>query len=319
MFYICSMSGLHITWFRQDLRVHDHAALRAACQSAEREGGQVLALYVLPNASGEDLVASAHPTFLMQALSDLRGALFQREAVLHLRQGDALEILSELHKKHRILSLHSHETWPADPKEKATEAWALRAGVQFRLHPQFDSGAAPRGHESWQTVWERFMARPRNEAPDLIPSANVGMGRWPDELDAESSRGNTGDADASLGGRKHAIKQLRRFLGTGAEGQPNLQSGQAAFARLKPHLMLGTVSPREVWQAAVGAHQQALKAGLDIRAASIASFLQLLPTLSQKRTHMQTQKGRPVAISGARNSADSGQQLSLGLGDSGQS
>ena len=42
------MSGVHIIWFRDDLRVHDHAALRAACQNAERDGASVLALYILP-------------------------------------------------------------------------------------------------------------------------------------------------------------------------------------------------------------------------------------------------------------------------------
>lgn len=308
LFYICSMSGLHVTWFRQDLRVHDHAALRAACQSAAREGGEVLALYIHPKSVEAGLDESPQSAFLMQALTDLRGALAQREAGLHLRNGDVLEVLSDLHIKHRILSLHAHDTSQADPIDASVEAWTLRAGVQFRLHPQFDAGVAPRSYESWQTVWERFMARPRNEAPDLIPSANVGIGRWPGEVD---HRG----ADAEQGGRKHAIVQLRHFLGTSADAGANTQSGQAAFDALKPHLLLGAVSPREVWQAAVGAHQQALKAGLDIRAASIASFLQMLPTLSKQA---QTQNTRITGLSRPHSRPESGQQLSLGLGDSRQ-
>ncbi|MEO1137535.1 MAG: deoxyribodipyrimidine photo-lyase [Pseudomonadota bacterium] len=299
------MSRLHVIWFRQDLRVHDHAALRAACQSAARDGGQVLALYVLPKSLETDATRAPQSAFLQQALVDLRGALAQRETVLHLRQGDVLEILSDLHINHRILSLHTHDTVQADPVETSVEAWALRAGVQYRQHPQFESGVAPRSYESWQTVWERFMAHPRSEAPDLIPSANVGIGRWP-EPDAANV------ADAAQGGRKHAIKLLRTFLGTSAEAGANIQSGQAAFDALKPHLRLGAVSPREVWQAAVGAHQQALKAGMDIRAASIASFLQLLPTLS-RRAQNQTLRSPSSSRSRPRAPADSGGQMSLGL------
>ena len=317
MFYICSMTGLHVTWFRQDLRVHDHAALRAACQAAAREGGQVLALFVWPNpACAEEKARSSNDAFLLQALTDLRGALSQREAILHVRQGDALDILSGLHTQHRILSLHTHQVRPSDPLAHQAEAWALRAGVRFHCHQQFRPDIPPRGHESWQTVWERFMARPRHEAPDIIPSANVGIGRWPEAPATAQHTDSKQDPDLSSGGRKQAIVVLRRFLGTAVNSTPSTQSGQEAFAVLRPHLELGTVSLREVWQAAVGAHQQALKSGLDIRAASIASFLQLLPSLSEAPASAST--GRAPRLSRPSQPADPGQQLSLGLGETGQ-
>ncbi|MEO1552352.1 MAG: deoxyribodipyrimidine photo-lyase [Pseudomonadota bacterium] len=313
------MTGLHVTWFRQDLRVHDHAALRAACQAAAREGGQVMALYILPKPTGLEADGETmESAFLYQALTDLRAALAQREAILHLRHGTVLDVLSELHTEHQILSLHAHEAEQTYPIETATEAWALRAGVQFQLYPQFHPRTSPRSHESWQTVWERFMACPRNEAPDLIPSANVGMGRWPDQHDAAPVPIDPVNPDVSSGGRKQAIQKLRSFLGTDTRAGPNAQSGQEAFRALKPHLLLGAVSPREVWQAAIGAHQHALKAGLDIRAAAIASFLQLLPSLSQNRSQSARTQGRPARAARPSGPADSGQQLSLGLGDGGQ-
>ena len=298
MFYICSMTGLHVTWFRQDLRVHDHAALRAACQAAAREGGQVLALFIWPNPAGaEEKARSSNDAFLLQALTDLRGALSQREAILHVRQGDALDILSGLHTQHRILSLHTHEVRPSDPLAHQAEAWALRAGVQFRCHQQFQPESQPRGHESWQTVWERFMARPRHEAPDMIPSAKVGIRTWPAAAPAPNETVSQSESGASSGGRKQAISELKRFLGTAVNTTPSTQSGQDAFAALRPHMELGTASLREVWHAAVGAHQQSLKAGLDIRAASIASFLHLLPTLSQASASSSTGQTRASRLS----------------------
>ncbi|MEM8803782.1 MAG: deoxyribodipyrimidine photo-lyase, partial [Pseudomonadota bacterium] len=315
----CSMTGLHVTWFRQDLRVHDHAALRAACQSAAREGGQVLALFVWSNsANAEDQLQLSSDAFLLHALTDLRAALAQREAMLHLRQGNALEILSDLHTQHRIMSLHTHETGSPDPLAQQAEAWALRAGVQFSCHQQFQPESQPRGHESWQTVWERFMARPRHEAPDMIPSANVGIRTWPEAAPAPNETVSKSESGASSGGRKQAISELKRFLGTAVNTTPSTQSGQDAFAALRPHMELGTVSLREVWQAAVGAHQQALKAGLDIRAASIASFLHLLPTLSQASASSSTGQTRASRLSRPSRTSTPGQQLSLGLGETGQ-
>lgn len=296
------MSGLHVIWFREDLRVHDHAALRAACQAAVRDGGEVMALYVLPrSAENPAFVESEAGRNLFSALADLRAALAQRDAVLHLRYGDALQVLSDLHTQHRILSLNLHEARAPGASEKAIEAWSLRAGVRFGLHTQYHPGLSPQSHESWQLIWERFMARPRHEAPDEILTANVGVGTWPRE-----------NFETAAGGRKAAIQSLRRLFGGGA-GVKNLPSGPEAFATLEPHLQLGVVSLREVWQAAIGAHQQALKSGMDIRAASIASFLQLLPAFIDARN----ERNRSQRRARAGKAAEPGHQFSLGLGDSG--
>lgn len=296
------MPGLHIIWFREDLRVHDQAALRAACQAVTRDGGELMALYVLPKAAQNDaFTASDRGRFLFSALADLRTALAQRGAVLHLRYGDVLEVLSDLHTQHRVLSLDFHHSRLSDPTEKAVEAWSLRAGVRIRMHAQLHPGMTAHGPESWQMVWERFMARPRHEAPDELISANVGIGAWPRE-----------ELKGELGGRKSAIQTLRRLFG-GTVGGKDLPSGPDAFAALEPHLRLGVVSLREVWQAAIGAHQQALKSGMDIRAASIASFLQVLPDF------IDSPKGQSGANRRARppKATKPGHQFSLGLGDSG--
>jgi len=304
MFYICSMTGLHIIWFRQDLRVHDNAALRAACQAAERDGGALMALYVLPG--GLDVSEAENSTenrFLFDSLRDLEGALAQRGAVLHLRQGDVTTVLSDILRAHQVMSVHAHDIWAEDADFCAVEAWSLRAGIPFRLHQQFGPQQDPRTTELWQTAWERFMARPRHEAPDRIVTANIGIGQWP----RASSSEHTEDPPAQRGGRKHAIQMLRTSVGAGNSGVT--MTSAEAIASLKPHIQIGAVSPREVWQAAVGAHQQALKAGLDIRAASIASFLQMLPGLFRPKAA----NARPRRASRSTERDITGQQLSLGL------
>lgn len=313
LFYICSMSGLHIIWFRQDLRVHDNAALRAASQAAERDGGKVMALFVMPPAMDAAAIGSdAEATFLFESVRDLQAALAQRGAVLHLRRGEVTSVLSDMHRAHQVMSLHLHDTWMEDANLRGVEAWSLRAGIPLRLHKQFSPYQNPIESGSWQTAWERFMARPRHEAPDMIATANVGIGQWP----RASTAGSNDIEGAAPGGRKPAIQILRAFLGAGQAGSQVALSSVEAVEALKPHLKLGAVSPREVWQAAVGAHQQALKAGLDIRAASIASFLQLLPALFRPQSKQAGSNGVRRRASNAPSAVEAGQQLSLGLGQS---
>ena len=63
------MSLLHIIWFRDDLRVHDNAALRGACFTADRDGGEVLALVIEDPEATEDWLQRS------EALRDLSPAI----------------------------------------------------------------------------------------------------------------------------------------------------------------------------------------------------------------------------------------------------
>ncbi|MCR9270671.1 MAG: deoxyribodipyrimidine photo-lyase [Hyphomonadaceae bacterium] len=266
------MTGLHILWFRSDLRVHDHAALRAVCHSAARDGGAVMALYVFPENERELDV------FLMDGLRDLQAALDRRGAQLHLRQGHPVEVLSELHRQHRILSVHTHETPTQMQSDRDVEAWAMRAGLPFRVYQQYGPLPTPNDFFDSDSSWESFMAEPRREAPEIEVAANVGVGAWPDMDRAFAGSEQSG----AKGGRAEAIKLLRTLLGAAppAGASPSAgQSGDAAFAALRPHLLLGTVSVREVWQAAISARQTYLRSGHEIRAAMIASFIELLPSI----------------------------------------
>ena len=273
------MIGLHIIWFRNDLRVHDHAALRAACHCAERDGGQVLALYMVePVAPGDQVQMSRGPS---EALRELQVALDRRGAQLHLRCGAPLEILSEFHRRHRILSLHCHETPDARTLDHQLEAWAMRAGIALRVYQQYGPLPVANGFFEADSDWEHFMSEPRREASDIAHAADLGVGRWPEALRDEDE----------IGGRKRAIDLLRSFLGS--PSQPDLQtgapfgSGRDAYRALRPFLELGVLSVRETWQAAISTRQRYLKAGHEIRAARVASFIECLPTLHLEKHRLK--------------------------------
>ena len=295
------MSLLHIIWFRNDLRVHDNAALRGACFTAERDGGDVLALVIEDPSATEDLQQRA------KALRDLSAALEQRGARLHVRSGAPSEVFSELHRAHGVRSVHMNEVPYDDAVLPNTQSWALRAGVRFQVYSQYGPQDAPQPYEAVEAHWTNFMARPRFETPDIPSPANVGVGQSSFAENTETL------SDEAMGGRRHAIALLRAFLGSVSDPQriaiTEAESGGAFFERLKPFLLLGVLSPREVWQAASSAHHQMHQAGQDIRAASIKSLLRRLPELHKRRASVRTVR-TPRNV---RQRAAKGEQLSLGL------
>ena len=268
------MTGLHLIWFRDDLRVHDHEALRAACEAVAREGGQILAIYILPaQGTGQNNQGEVANGFLIDSLRDLDSALAGRGAHLHLRAGDPIEVFSSLHRAHKILSVNAHERRGECQQDHAVEAWSLRAGVPFRIMPQFGPPLNGETAERARVAWRRFMMRPRVDAPKIDESANVGIGRWPMTPALEAPE--RGGALPQKGGRKQAIKILR----AGLLEIPDAQTSAAhTWHWLKPYLDLGTVSVREAWQAASSAHQYANRTGLNVQAASIGRLIEGLTT-----------------------------------------
>lgn len=297
MFYICSMPGLHVIWFQCDLRVHDHAALRAACHAATREGEAVLALSILPD-------SAELSSFEAACLSDLREALAQRNIPLHLRSGDPIEVLSGLHRAHRLLSIYMHTAGSEETRQ--LEAWCMRGGVALRAYAPFGPAAPQAPNVSWQEAWQTYMAAPRFEAPDPPATMDIGIGRWPDLK-------VTDDTSGPKGGRKHAIKLLRAYL-TSVADTPHMRSGADIYQTLQPYFEFGVVSIREVWQAAMSARQQYAQAGQETRVASVDSLLHRLPErwfAQHQRRNGAAQK--PVRTRRKPPSAP-GQQLNLGLG-----
>ena len=295
------MSLLHIIWFRNDLRVHDNAALRGACFTAERDGGDVLALVIEDPSATEDLQHRS------EALRDLSEALEQRGARLHMRSGPPSEVFSELHRAHGVRSVHMHEVPFDDAETSSTQSWALRAGVRFQVYSQYGPEETPEPYEAIEGHWANYMARPRFETPDINSPANVGVGQ---NLIAENTEELTG---GTIGGRRQAIALLRSFLGSVSDPQriaiTEAESGGVFFERLKPFLLLGVLSVREVWQAASSAHHQMHRAGQDIRAASIKSLLRRLPELHKRRASVRSVR-TPRNV---RQPLAKGEQLSLGL------
>ncbi|MEM8616680.1 MAG: deoxyribodipyrimidine photo-lyase, partial [Pseudomonadota bacterium] len=266
------MSGVHVIWFKRDLRVQDHAALNAACLMAARDGGKVLPLYViepdywaLPEHSGRQFA------FVYESLVDLDEALVNRGSRLCVRIGDVVDVLQALHMSHGLASVHAHEEtglqWTYD-RDRAVAGWCRRAGVPLREQTQTGVIRVLKTREGWARHWHKRMDMARLSPPERIEAHGVcgdvalSMSSNPpdpenpvwQDLAAQIKLDDDPCPGRQAGGRRAGLGLLKTFTQhRGAPYRRAMSSPLTAFeacSRLSPHLAFGTVSVREAYQAA---------------------------------------------------------------------
>ena len=282
LFYICSMTELNIIWFRRDLRVHDHAALASACAA----GGQIVPLFIFePNYWQRADTSERQFEFAVESLADLDRALRQRGSQLCLRSGVVTEVLSRLHAQHGIASLHFHSlgNTPAEAEQdRQVRTWALKVGIPLREHTGIQHSISP--HSDWDTAWRRHMRKPRIAAPAALPPLSIPSEGWP--IASDFGLESDGCPNRQTGGRTNAILQLRWFLSGGGRnaGKANLSitACEATASRLSAHLTMGSVSEREVWQAAMKAQAALVTDGDETFATALHRFTEKLAKRSRR-------------------------------------
>lgn len=126
-----------LVWFRNDLRIHDHAPLRQAVM----RGGSVLPVYCFDPRQFEEIPRLKLPktgpyraNFLLESLSDLRQTLREHGSDLILLRGKPEEVIPKFCARHQVSEVLYHEEATRDELtvEERLDA-ALRAqGVTTR-------------------------------------------------------------------------------------------------------------------------------------------------------------------------------------------
>jgi len=244
---------VHIVWFKRDLRLHDHAPLHRAAQT----GAPVLPLYVAePELWAQPDASARQWAFIRESLADLRADLARLGQPLLVRRGDMLAVLEGLRRRPGILGLWSHEEtgngWTY-ARDRRVKGWARSHGIPWTELPQTGVVRALRDRDGWATRWERRMAAPQVPAPaGLPPLPTLDPGPLPDAADL----GLAPDPcpGRQPGGRRAGLDALDSFLAwRGARYHRDLSSPLTAAdgcSRLSGHLAQGTLSLREVVQAA---------------------------------------------------------------------
>ncbi len=249
-----------LLWFRQDLRLADHAALDAAIAD-----GPVIPVYILDDETpGERRMGGASRWWLHRSLASLDRSLTERGSRLILRRGRSDVELAKLAREvgaNRVHALRHYEHWWRDAEEAVAGQLDLCLDDGRYLAPP---GAVTTGSGEpykiftpfWRALRQRAIPPACGEAPRNIPVPDT----WPasDTLDDWAllpTRPNWAsgfDADWTPG-EAGALRTLDAFLPEAADydRRRNLPSEEGS-SRLSPHLHWGEISPALAWHRAAG-------------------------------------------------------------------
>jgi deoxyribodipyrimidine photo-lyase len=238
----------HIVWFKRDLRIEDHEALRRAAAR-----GAVLPLYVVepelwqqPDASGRQWA------FVRESLIELRAALHHVGLPLLVRHGEIVTVLQALHRQLGISSLSAHQEtgngW-SFARDQRVHAWCRQHSIVFEEPAAFGVVRGRLNRDRWSACWERAMQRPVGElrlaAQVPLPIDAGAIPDWPSATLASDHC-----PQRQRGGRREALALLASFYAergryyTRSMSSP--LSAASACSRLSPHLAQGTIGLREL-------------------------------------------------------------------------
>lgn len=260
------MSSPSLVWFRDDLRLADNPALRAAIDRGE----PILAVYVLDEESpGIRPLGGAARWWLHHSLASLDERLRERGGALVLRRGPAGRVISEVvadagagavfwnrryGRPERDIDAELKTTLRADGIEVASFAGSL-------LHEPWTVTTGAGTHFSVFTpFWRACLALPAPRLPLPEPREIDGIRSAPasDDLDDWGLLPTRPDWAEGLRetwepGEPSARHRLRTFLDEdlGAYDRARDEPSAGATSLLSPRLRWGEISPFTVWHEAV--------------------------------------------------------------------
>jgi deoxyribodipyrimidine photo-lyase len=277
---LASTSPPVLVWFRDDLRLSDHAALSAAAA----RGAPVICLYILGEhgaTAGWRPLGAASQWWLAGSLRALRRSLAAQGCTLVQRRGRPAAVVAALMREAGVTEVYWNEIDTAPDAAVATEVAAAierhgGAWQSFRgdllVRPAALRTKEGRGLRVFTPFWKRVLALGGIAAPLPAPRLRPGPRLPGDDLAAWGLEPTRPDWAGGLRatwtpGEEAAQQRLRDFLAGEidgyAEGRDRLD--RDVTSRLSPHLRFGEISPRQVWHAArfAAAEQPALSRDID--------------------------------------------------------
>lgn len=262
-----------LVWFRQDLRLADNPALRAAAAARH-----VVPVYVWsPEEEGSWPPGAASRWWLHESLRSLDASLRERDSRLILARGPTVDALLQLMANTGATQLYWNCRYEpaARAMEQALERRLAREGLTghgfhaSRLAtPDAVRSAGGTPYQVFTPYCRAFIKQVRVEAPEASPRRLSAAANWPHSLSLDELQLLPQVAwYRSLAlhwqpGERAARQALRSFVGHGLSryaaqrDRPDLQ----ATSRLSPYLHHGELSARQVWTAVQkGGERQGLK------------------------------------------------------------
>ena len=269
-----------LVWLRDDLRLADNPALRAAVDRDE----PVAVLYLLDEESpGIRPLGGAARWWLHHSLAELAARLAERGGALVLRRGSAADVVPQVIRETGADAVFWNRRYGGPEREidTALKTRLREAGLEvgsFAANLLFEPWTVRTGADTPYAVftpfWRACQAQPSPRAPLPEPRTIDGADARSDDLDDWGLLPSAPDWAGGLReawepGERAARQRLRTFLSEDLGDYDRARDEPAAGATslLSPRLRWGEVSPYTVWHETVDA------AGTGAHAASAHRFL----------------------------------------------
>ena len=256
-----------ILWFRRDLRLDDHPALRAAA-----EGGRpVIPLYIRDHAV--DDLGAAPKWRLGLGLEAFAETLDGAGSRLILRAGPALEVLEEVIAETGAGAVYWSRLYDPQAQERDSRVKAAlkdkdidaRSFAGHLLYEPWTVETQQGGFYKvyspmWRAVKDREIDKPLPKpaltAPDTWPASD-NLADW--QLGAAMRRGAAVVAEHVKPGAEAAHRRLGQFAAHRLQDYKAARDlvAEDGTSGMSQYLSLGEISPRECWHAAEGTGQGA--------------------------------------------------------------
>ena len=250
-------SGTGIVWFRRDLRVRDHPALRAALERHER----VIPVFCFDDRLLHGRHASGPRTqFLLECLTELDAGLRERGSGLVIRHGMPEREITAIAVETSADTVHFTREISPFGRERGRLCRSVfePAGIVAQDHPGLNAVDQLREIRTQQgkpyTVFSPFYKnwlgverRDVLEAPRTMPPLPSGLAKG--RIPGLEKLGLVQEvAEPAIGGESHAHKTLGRFLDGPVREYTEIHDalGKDRTSRLSPYLHFGCVTPRQI-------------------------------------------------------------------------
>ena len=246
-----------IVWFRQDLRLSDHAALSAAAAK-----GPLIAVYILDDETpGHWRMGKASRWWLHKSLESL-GA----QIPLVMRRGRADFVIESLIKESGAIAVHftrDYAPWSGALEQRvkavcdALNASCHRHGGYLLHEPEAIRNGAGEPYKVYTPYSRACFAKGEPRPPKPVPRvetfsgeiASDALSSW--KLLPQKPDWSGGLSETWKPGEAHAQALLQQFLEVGiqnyAEGRD--RPDKALTSRLSAYLHFGEISPAQIWHA----------------------------------------------------------------------
>jgi len=261
-----------IVWLRQDLRLADNPALRAACDSCD----VVVPIFIDdPLAQTISQLGGASRVWLHHSLAKLAEAYAKAGTELVLAQGNSLEVLKKAAAHFGATRVFWNRCYDPATRQRDEHIKAQLSALQpksFNASLLFEPWQVLKSDETpyrvytpyWRAVAKRLPGSAPLPAPRRVPG-------WSTSARSRARRSTSGFGGCQLDalkllpaqpwhtaliahwqvGEKAAGRQLKRFLGHAANEYRDARNHPAlrGTSELSPHLHFGEISPRQILHA----------------------------------------------------------------------